>query len=108
MSESYAHEVHAHEVYAREKHAHKVHTCEMHVYVRYTPIRCTYTPMRHLPVRCTPEKVWGIPISPTLQTVVWQLICRDLSCKIRVLAAAPLHPTRNHVYRLSREDSFTA
>jgi hypothetical protein len=52
--------MHAHEVHTCEAHTYEVHALEMHV-----------------------RKVLG---SPTLQTVVWWSICRDLSCKIRVLA----------------------
>jgi hypothetical protein len=52
--------MHAHEVHTCEAHTYEVHAFEMHV-----------------------RKSLG---SPTLQTVVWWSICRDLSCKIRVFA----------------------
>ena len=56
----HASEMHAREVYTCEAHTYEVHALEMHV-----------------------RKVLG---SPTLQTVVRWSICRDLSCKMRVLA----------------------
>src|SRR5436305_3375411 len=81
--------MHAHEVYICESHTYKVHALEMHV-----------------------RKVLG---SPTLQTVVRWSICRDLSCKIRVLAlrdkrslfpSAPVPPKlrqeRNHTVMFPR------
>src|SRR2546430_2489084 len=70
VHEVHAHEVHAHEVHAREMHAHEVHSCEVHTYKVHA-------------LEMHVRKVLG---SPTLQTVVRWSICRDLSCKIRVLA----------------------
>src|SRR5271155_2494951 len=66
----HAREMHAREMHAREMHAHEVHTCEAHTYEVHA-------------LEMHVRKVLG---SPTLQTVVRWSICRDLSCKIRVLA----------------------